>query len=69
MKNNGGKSEATGMSTVKGLLKINYGASTQWRLKACSSKIYADGENVSSMILSGKKSHIEKATPDHMFIL
>lgn len=55
MKNNGGKSEATGMSTVKGLLKINYGASTQWRLKACSSKIYADGENVSSMILSGKK--------------
>lgn len=29
LKNNGGKSEATGMSTVKGLLKINYGVSTQ----------------------------------------
>lgn len=55
LKNNGGKSEATGMSTVKGLLKINYGVSTQWRLKACSSEIYADGENVSSMILSEKK--------------
>ena len=55
MKNNGGKSEATGMSTVKGLLKINYGASTQWQLKSCSSIIYADRENVSNMILSEKK--------------
>lgn len=55
MKNNGGKSEATGMSTVKGLLKINHGASTQWQSKSCSSVIYADRENVSNMTLSEKK--------------